>query len=254
MLEQKVIKKSYGPWALPVVIVMKKDGSTKFYINYRALNEITETDSYPMPKIDDLMDSFKQAKYFTSLDLASGYWQIEMEEQDKPKTAFVCSQGKYECERMPFRLKNAPATFQRVMNETFEEYIHEFVVVYIDDIMIYPKTNGLVERFNKTLCESLAKLAEQGKNWDLHISPVLFAYRTKKHSTTKVEPFYLTYGRNARLPIDNEEKEETYEERINQLIQTLPVEQEKAKQQSLKNQKLQKKYHDKNITIKKILK
>jgi hypothetical protein len=115
----------------------------------------------------------------------------------------------------------------------------------------HPKTNGLVERFNKTLCESLAKLSENGRNWDTLIPSVLFAYRTKKNSTTKVEPFYLNYGRNARLPMDDEENEETYKERIIKLIEELPTKREIAKQQSLKSQELQKKYHDKNIKIKK---
>jgi len=140
MWDLGMIRKSYGPWAFPIVIVKKKDGSDRFCIDYRSLNDITETDAYPMPRIDDLMNSFRCANYFTSLDLASGYWQIEMEEEDIPKTAFVCSQGKFEFIRMPFGLKNTPATFQRAMNEAFEAYIHDFMEVYIDDIMIYSKT------------------------------------------------------------------------------------------------------------------
>jgi hypothetical protein len=140
MWDLGMIRKSYGPWAFPVVIVKKKDGTNRFCIDYRSLNDITETDAYPMPRIDDLMDSFRNANYFTSLDLASGYWQIEMEEEDIPKTAFVCSQGKFECTRMPFGLKNAPATFQRAMNEAFDPYLHRFLEIYIDDLMTYSKT------------------------------------------------------------------------------------------------------------------
>jgi hypothetical protein len=140
MFKQGVIRESYGPWSFPIIIVGKKDGTKRFCLDFRALNEITVTDAYPMPRIDNLLDSFRCAKYFTSLDLLSGYWQIEMEEKDIPKTAFVCSKGKFECLRMPFGLKNAPATFQRAMNKAFEEFIYEFVKVYIDDILIYSRT------------------------------------------------------------------------------------------------------------------
>src|SRR5262249_47163707 len=97
-----VIRKSYGPWASPVVIVDKKDGSKRFCVDYRKLNKITITDAHPLPRIDDLLEQFRTARWFTSLDLASGYWQIEMEERDKEKTAFTCPYGLYEFNVMPF--------------------------------------------------------------------------------------------------------------------------------------------------------
>ena len=101
---------------------------------------VTKSDAYPLPRIDDLLEKFRTARWFTTIDLANGYWQIEMEEKDKEKTAFICEQGLYEFNVMPFGLKNAPATFQRLMNKLFREYLNDFAAVYIDDIMIYSKT------------------------------------------------------------------------------------------------------------------
>ena len=135
-----IIIKSYSPWASPVVIIDKKDGSKRFCIDFRKVNDITKTDAHPLPRIDDLLEQFRTARYFSSMDLASGYWQVEMDEQDKEKTAFTCHLGLYEFNVMPFGLKNAPATFQRLMNHVLREYLYEFAVVYIDDILIYSKT------------------------------------------------------------------------------------------------------------------
>jgi hypothetical protein len=104
-----------------------------------------------------------------------------------------------------------------------------------------------VKRFNKTLCESLAKLTGEDKDWDLHIGSVLFAYRNKKHSSIRVEPFYLIYGRTARMPMDIEEKGVTMKERLGYLLEELPEIRKEAKMQSKKSQEKQKKYHDKKI-------
>ena len=135
-----VIRKSYSPWSSPVVIVEKKDGSKRFCVDYRKINQITIPDAHPLPRIDDMLEQFETAKWFTSIDLASGYWQIAMEKEDIQKTAFTCGYGLYEFVVMPFGLTNAPATFQRLMNHILMEYLDEFVVVYIDDILIYSKT------------------------------------------------------------------------------------------------------------------
>ena len=140
MLKNGIIKKSEGPWSSPVVIVTKKDGSARFCIDYRKINNITITDAHPLPRIDDVLEQFREAKWFSSIDLASGYWQIEMNEKDREKTAFTCHLGLFEFNVMPFGLKNAPPTFQRMMNEILKDWLDEFVVVYIDDIMIYSKT------------------------------------------------------------------------------------------------------------------
>src|SRR5207244_2531133 len=96
MLKDGIIKKSEGPWASPVVIVKKKDGSKRFCIDYRKVNNITITDAHPLPRIDDLLEQFREAKWFSGIDLASGYWQIEMDEKDREKTAFTCHLGLFE--------------------------------------------------------------------------------------------------------------------------------------------------------------
>ena len=98
------------------------------------------TDAHLLPRIDKLLEKYKTGKWFTSIDLASGYWQVEMDPKDKPKTAFTCHLGFYEFNVMPFGLKNAPLTFQRLMNKVLREYIDEFVIIYIDDLLIYSKT------------------------------------------------------------------------------------------------------------------
>src|SRR5207245_2638259 len=118
---------------------------------------------------------------------------------------------------------------------------HKFSKTY------HQKKNGLVERFNKTLCEALAKLTGEDKDWDLHIGSVLFAYRNKKHSSIKVEPFYLIYGRAARIPMDTKEKETTVKERLGYLLEELPKVRREAKTQSEKSKEKQKEYHNKKI-------
>ena len=157
MLKEGIIQESYSPWSSPVVIVDKKTGDKRFCIDFRKINQMTIMDAHPLPRIDDLLERFRMAKWFTTIDLESGYWQIEMKEEDKEKTAFICSQGLFEYNVMPFGLKNAPRTFQRVMDEILKEEIGEFVTVYLDDIMIYSKN---FEEHMKHIDKVLGKLKE----------------------------------------------------------------------------------------------
>ena len=134
-----MIRKSSSPWASPVVIVGKKGGELRLCVDYRKLNALTKPDMYPLPRIDDMLESFSGASWFTTLDLASGYWQIAMDPKDIEKTAFITPFGLYEFLVMPFGLAYAPGTFQRLMNNILHDYLGRFVAVYLDDIIIYSK-------------------------------------------------------------------------------------------------------------------
>ena len=141
MIEVGAIRKSNSPWASAVVLVRKKDGSLRFCIDLRRLNARTIKDAYSLPRIEETLDCLNGAKYFTSLDLKSGYWQVEMDEDSKPFTAFsVGPLGFYECERMPFGLTNAPATFQRLMESCLGDLHLNWCIIYLDDIIVFSKT------------------------------------------------------------------------------------------------------------------
>lgn len=140
MLELDVIEPSQAEWASPVVLVPKPDGSTRFCIDYRRLNSLTKRDSYPLPRMDEFIDSLGDANFFTTLDANSGYWQVLMDEASKDKTSFTCHAGFYRFKRLPFGLINAPATFQRALDLILSGVRYEFALVYLDDIIIFSKT------------------------------------------------------------------------------------------------------------------
>jgi hypothetical protein len=140
MLEAGIISKSRSPWASPVVLAPKANGKLRFCVDLRKVNEVTAKEIYPLPRIDDTLESLEGAKYFTAFDLASGYWQIPMDPTTKEKTAFVTHEGLYEFNVMPFGLVNAPATFQRMMNHIISNLRWQSAMVYLDDIIIYSST------------------------------------------------------------------------------------------------------------------
>ena len=159
MLAHNIIRESSSPYAAPVVLVPKKGGELRFCIDYRQLNKATVKDRYPLPRIDDTIDALHGAKIFSTLDLFSGYWQIEIEEKDKNKTAFICEYGQFEFNRMPFGLTNAPATFQRLMNRIMRPVLYKSTLVYLDDIIVFSKS---IDDHIKHLATVFKLLAENG--------------------------------------------------------------------------------------------
>ena len=136
MLRNGIVRPSSSEWASPPVLIRKRDGSVRWCVDYRKLNEVTVKDVFPLPLIEECLDTLSGNVFFSTLDMASGYWQIEVEEADRPKTAFITKYGLYEHNRMAFGLCNAPATFQRAMQVIFHDLLWKKVLAYIDDIIV----------------------------------------------------------------------------------------------------------------------
>ena len=179
MLERKIIRPSVSPWASPVVLVKKKEGSYRFCVDYRRLNALTKTDVYPLPRIEDYLDALSGVRYFSTLDLAAGYWQVPMHPDSVEKTAFVSHAGSYEFLVMPFGLKNAPATFQRLMANVLAGLPQRVCMDYIDDILVVGQT---FEEHLENLRTVLQRLREAG----LKLKP-------SKCDLLKTEVQYLGY-------------------------------------------------------------
>lgn len=137
LLEAQVIRESSSPYASPIVLVRKKDGSLRMCVDYRLLNAKTRKDAFPLPRIEESLDALAGAQWFSTLDLASGYNQVPVLEQDKPKTAFCTPFGLFEWNRMPFGLCNAPSTFQRLMQRMFGDQQCQSLLLYLDDIVVF---------------------------------------------------------------------------------------------------------------------
>lgn len=139
MLEADIIEESDSMWQNPVVMVKKKNGQLRFAVDYRKLNAVTKQYSFPLPRLEDVFDTIgtTQAKFFSTLDLASGFWQIPMDEETKHKSAFVTPTGVYQWKRMPFGLVNAPVSFQALMTKVLRGLNWKTCLVYVDDILVF---------------------------------------------------------------------------------------------------------------------
>ena len=164
MLEEGIIAPSESPWASPVVMVTKKDGTCRFCIDYRRLNGITRKNAYPLPRIDESLDSLGGNKWFCTLDLQSGYWQIGMHPDDKEKTAFTTHRGLFEFNVMPFGLCNAPATFECMMETMLRGLLWKKCMVYLDDVIVFGASQ---QECLDNLVEVMARL----RSYDLRLKP-----------------------------------------------------------------------------------
>ena len=139
MVKNDVIEPCYSPWASPVVLVKKKNGTLRFCVDYRKINEVTKKDVYPLPLIEDTTHVMAGMQYFSVMDLKTGYWQVAVDEKDRDKTAFITPHGLYRFKVMPMGLTNAPATFQRLMDMVLAGFKWKICLVYLDDIVVFSK-------------------------------------------------------------------------------------------------------------------
>jgi hypothetical protein len=190
LLEKGYIRPSTSPWAAPMLFVEKKDGTKRMCIDYRALNEATVKNKYPLPRIEDLFDQLRGASVFSKIDLRSGYHQLRIQPSDIPKTSFITKYGLYEFMVMSFGLMNAPAYFMYLMKSVFMDYLDKFVVVFIDDILVYSQNEQEhEEHLRKVLqrlrdCQLYAKLSK----CEFSISEVLFLGHIINRDGLAVDP------------------------------------------------------------------
>ncbi|GJR02645.1 putative reverse transcriptase domain-containing protein [Tanacetum coccineum] len=192
------IRPSHSPWGAPMLFVKKKDGSMRMCIDYRELNKLTVKNRYPLPRIDDLFDQLQGVRYFSKIDLQSGYHHLRLHEDDIPKTAFRMRYRHFEFTVMPFGLTNAPAFFMELMNRVCKPYLDKFVLVFIDDILIYSKTKEGHEVYLKLVLELLKKerLYAKFTKCEFWLQEVHFLSHVVNHNGIHVDPSKIEAVKN----------------------------------------------------------
>jgi hypothetical protein len=190
LLEKGYIRPSTSPWAAPVLFVEKKVGTKRMCIDYRALNEVTDKNKYPLPRIEDLFDQLRGASVFSKIDLRLGYHQLRIRPSDIPKTTFITKYGLYEFMVMSFGLTNAPAYFMYLMNSVFMDCLDKFVVVFIDDILVYSQNEQEHEEHLRKVLQRLrdCQLYVKLSKCEFWISEVLFLSHIINRDGLAVDP------------------------------------------------------------------
>ncbi|GJX99570.1 putative nucleotidyltransferase, ribonuclease H [Tanacetum coccineum] len=202
LLEKGFIRPSSSPWGAPVLFVKKKDGTFRMCIDYRELNKLTIKNRYPLPRIDDLFDQLQGSSVYSKIDLRTGYHQLRIREEDIPITAFRTRYGHYEFQVMPFGLTNAPAVFMDLMNRVCKPYLDKFVIVFIDDILIYSKNKEEHERHLKIILELLKneQLYAKFSKCDFWLESVQFLGHVIDNKGVHVDPAKVEAIRNWSAP------------------------------------------------------
>ncbi|CAA0839620.1 Uncharacterized mitochondrial protein AtMg00860, partial [Striga hermonthica] len=202
LLRLGFIRPSVSPWGAPVLFVKKKDGSMRICIDYRDLNRLTIKNKYPLPRIDDLFDQLSGACVLSKIDLRSGYHQLKIKESDIAKTAFRTRYGHYEFVVMPFGLSNAPAVFMDLMNRIFHPYLDQFIIVFIDDILIYSKSQKEHEEHLRVVLETLRreKLYAKFSKCEFWLQRVSFLGHVITQAGIEVDPSKVSAVQNWSTP------------------------------------------------------
>ncbi|GJV09026.1 putative reverse transcriptase domain-containing protein [Tanacetum coccineum] len=202
LADRGFIRPSTSPWGAPVLFVKKKDGSFRMCIDYRELNKLTIKNRYPLPRIDDLFDQLQGSSVYSKIDLRSGYHQLRVRDEDIPKTAFRTRYGHYEFQVMPFGLTNAPAVFMDLMNRVCKPYLDKFVIVFIDDILIYSRNKEEHANHLRIILELLKKekLYAKFSKCDLWISIVQFLGHVIDNQGIYVDPAKIEAVKNWASP------------------------------------------------------
>nr|GEU90779.1 putative reverse transcriptase domain-containing protein [Tanacetum cinerariifolium] len=223
--EKGFIRPSSSPWGAPVLFVKKKDESFRMCIDYKELNKLTVKNRYPLPRIDDLFDQLQGSSVYSKIDLRTGYHQLRIREEDIPITAFRTRYGYYDFQVMPFGLTNAPAVFMDLMNRVCKPYLDKFVIVFIDDILIYSKNKEEHEEHLKTILELLKREQLYAKflKCDFWLEYVQFLRHVINSEGIQVDPAKIAAIKNWATPTTPTEKNKKFEweTKVEEAFQTL---------------------------------